>query len=326
MRPQIGLALGSGVARGWAHIGVLRALEQAGLKPDIVAGTSIGALVGATYLGGHLPDLEAWALKLSRTRLSRLFDFQLGGGGLIAGRRVLQALHPEMLALAIEDLPVPFICVATDLANGHEVWLRSGNLVEALRASYAVPALFPPVSIDGRWLIDGALANPVPVSVCRAMGAHLTIAVNLSGEAFGESSADEVLDIPGAGNDEARNGDGADADPAPAVRMQFLRQFFRRRDGEPSAFAVMARTFYIVQDRIARSRLAGDPPDLMIFPQLSGIGILDFDRARESIAAGEAATRAALPKLRQLVRHFGKGHAAWNKRPAKGKRPLIESK
>ncbi|HUH84293.1 MAG TPA: patatin-like phospholipase family protein [Stellaceae bacterium] len=326
MKPLIGLALGSGVARGWAHIGVLRALEQARLKPDIVAGTSIGALVGAAYLGGHLADLEAWALKLTRSRLSRLFDFQLGGGGLIAGRRVLQALHPDLLALAIEDLPVPFICVATDLATGNEVWLRSGNLIEALRASYAVPALFPPVSLDGRWLIDGALANPVPVSVCRAMGAHVTIAVNLSAEAFGESPAEDVLDIPGPEDDEGRNGEGADTDPAPAMRMQFLRQFFRRRDGEPSAFAVMARTFYIVQDRIARSRLAGDPPDLMIFPPLGDIGILDFHRGRESIAAGEAATRAGLPKLRQLVRHFGNGNGGWSKRPAKVKPPLIESK
>jgi len=326
MRPQIGLALGSGVARGWAHIGVLRALEHAGLKPDIVAGTSIGALVGAAYLGGHLPYLEAWALKLNRTRLSRLFDFQLGGGGLIAGRRVLQALHPEMLALAIEDLPVPFICVATDLANGHEVWLRNGSLVEALRASYAVPALFPPVNIESRWLIDGALANPVPVSVCRAMGAHVTIAVNLSSEAFGESPAEDVLDIAEPGNGKAPNGEGADGDTVPAIRMQFLRQFFRRRNGEPSAFAVMARTFYIVQDRIARSRLAGDPPELTIFPRLAGIGILDFNRARESIAAGEAATRAALPKLRQLVHRFDREHAAWNKRSANEKPPLIESK
>jgi NTE family protein len=324
MRPQIGLALGSGVARGWAHIGVLSVLEQAGLKPDIVAGTSIGALIGAAYLSGHLPDLEAWALKLNRTKLSRMFDFQLGGGGLIAGRRVMQALHPDMLALAIEDLPVPFICVATDLANGHEVWLRSGSLVEALRASYAVPALFPPINIEGRWLIDGALANPIPVSVCRAMGAHLTIAVNLSGEAFGESPADDVLDIPGTANDGVQNGEGADAEQMPALRMQFLRQFFRRSNGEPSTFAVMARTLYIVQDRIARSRLAGDPPDLMIFPRVAGVGILEFHRARESIAAGEVAMRAALPKLRQLVRHFGNGNTSWSKRPANGKPPLTQ--
>jgi NTE family protein len=311
MRPLVGLALGSGVARGWAHIGVIRALEQAGLKPDIVAGTSIGALIGAAYLSGHLRALEAWALHLNRTKLSRMFDFQLGGGGLIAGRRVLQALHPDMLALAIEELPVPFVCVATDLANGHEVWLRSGSLIEALRASYAVPALFPPVNIDGRWLIDGALANPVPVSVCRAMGAHVTVAVNLSGEAFGESPNDETLELPAPATIEELNGEGAGGDAVTGVRTTLLRQFFGRSNGEPSAFAVMARTLYIVQDRIARSRLAGDPPDLMIFPRVATVGILEFHRARESIAAGEAAAHAALPKLKQLIRNFAQGNGAW---------------
>jgi NTE family protein len=314
MRPLIGLALGSGVARGWAHIGVLRALEQAGYKPDIIAGTSIGALVGGAYLGGHLAELEGWALRLNRVRLSRLFDFQFSGSGVIAGRRILQALHPDMLSLGFEDLPVPFVCVATDLASGHEVWLRDGNLVEALRASYAVPGLFPPVKIDGRWLIDGALANPVPVSVCRAMGAHLTIAVNLNGEAFGESPADDVLDIAETGGNEDQDREKADQEPAPASRLQLIRQFFRRDNGEPSVFAVMARSLYIVQDRIARSRLAGDPPDVMIFPKLGDIGILEFHRAQESILAGEAAARAMVPKLRELVHRLGNGNTPWDKR------------
>jgi NTE family protein len=317
MRPLIGLALGSGVARGWAHIGVLRALGQAGLKPDIIAGTSIGALIGGAYLSGHLPYLEAWALRLNRIRLSRLFDFQLGGSGVIAGRRVLQALNPEMLGLGIEDLPAPFVCVATDLASGHEVWLRSGNLVEALRASYAVPGLFPPVKRDGRWLIDGALANPVPVSACRAMGAHITIAVNLNGEAFGESPADDELEVAEPNGD--AEAEAAGAEPLPASRMQLLRQFFRRSGGEPSVFAVMARSLHIVQDRIARSRLAGDPPDVMIFPRLGDIGILEFHRAEESIAAGEAATRALVPRLRQLVQRLGNGNTPWGQRRPNGR-------
>ncbi len=319
MRPLIGLALGSGVARGWAHIGVLRALEQAGYKPDIIAGTSIGALIGGAYLSGHLGHLEAWALRLNRIKLSRMFDFQFGGSGVIAGRRVLQALHPDMQSLGIEDLPVPFVCVATDLASGHEVWLRAGNLVEGLRASYAVPGLFPPVKMEGRWLIDGALANPVPVSVCRALGAHVTVAVNLNGEAFGESPAEDELDVAEPGGDGDAAAEAADAGPAPASRLQLVRQFFRRGDGEPSVFAVMARSLHIVQDRIARSRLAGDPPDVMIFPPLGGIGILEFHRAEESIAAGEAAARAALPRLRQLVQRLGEGNTPWRQRRPNGR-------
>ena len=315
MKPLIGLALGSGVARGWAHIGVLRALEETGHKPDIIAGTSIGALIGGAYLSGHLSKLEAWALRLNRVRVSRMFDFQFAGSGVIAGRRILhEAFHPDMLSLTFDDLPVPLVCVATDLANGHEVWLRSGSLVEALRASYAVPGLFPPVKIDGRWLIDGALANPVPVSVCRAMGAHLTIAVNLNGQAFGESPADDILDMTEANGDQDQRSKDADHEQPPTARMQLVRQFFRRSNGEPSVFAVMARSLHIVQDRIARSRLAGDPPDVMVFPRLGNVGILEFHRAPESISAGEAAARAIVPRLRELIRRFGTSHCDWQKR------------
>ena len=306
----IGLALGSGVARGWAHIGVLRALDQAGLRPDIIAGTSIGALIGGVHLGGQLGALEAWALRLNRVKLSRMFDFQFGRSGVIAGRRVLQIIPSELKSLRLEDLPTAFVCVATDLATGHEVWIRSGNLIEAIRASYAVPGLFPPVRIDDRWLIDGALANPVPVSVCRAMGAHLTIAVNLNGEAFGESPVQDTLEFPGeddAESSELKNGE--------AVRKGgIVRQFFRRSSGEPSVFAVMARSLNIVQDRISRSRLAGDPPDVMIFPRLGDIGILEFHRAQESIAAGEAATLAAIPRIKDLYRRLGNGNTPWEQR------------
>src|SRR5713226_1289197 len=186
---QIGLALGSGVARGWAHIGVLRALERSGIKPDIVCGTSIGALIGGVYLGGRLDALEAWARQLTKLRLSRLFDFQLGYGGLIAGRRIMEIFDPRLRDQLIEALPARFACVTTEYGTGHEVWLQTGNLLEAVRASYALPGLFPPVRIDGRWLLDGALVNPVPVSVCRALGARIVIAVNLNADAFGEDSA-----------------------------------------------------------------------------------------------------------------------------------------
>src|SRR5258708_27136682 len=189
----IGLALGSGGARGWAHIGVLRALERNGIKPDIVCGTSIGALIGGVYLGGRLDELEAWARRLNRLRLSRLFDLQLGYGGLIMGRRIMEIFDRELKHCAIEDLPARFACVTTEYGTGHEVWLQNGNLLEAVRASYALPGLFAPVKVDGRWLLDGALVNPVPVSVCRALGARVVIAVNLNSDAFGpRTSATET--------------------------------------------------------------------------------------------------------------------------------------
>ncbi len=310
MNPTIGIALGSGVARGWGHLGVLRVLEREGIVPDIVCGSSIGAVIGAVYLGGHLPELEAWARGLTKMRLSRLFDFDFGNGGIIAGRRILQIFHPSLIENTIDNLRKPFVCVATDLNTGHEVWLRQGRVIDAVRASYAIPGLFPPVAMDGRWLVDGALVNPVPVSVCRALGARLTIAVNLNADAFGPAPAGEdVLELAqraAIAEDESDRG--------------FIRSYFGRRDSAPSTFSVFARSLHIVQDRISRSRLAGDPPDVMVAPRLGHVGYLEFYRAEECIAAGEEAARRALPEIREAVRMLGAGTAAWN-RKAKGKSP-----
>src|SRR6266478_8102564 len=291
---QIGLALGSGVARGWAHIGVLRALERSGIKPDIVCGTSIGALIGGVYLGGRLDALEAWARQLTKLRLSRLFDFQLGYGGLIAGRRIMEIFDPQLRDQLIEALPARFACVTTEYGTGHEVWLQAGNLLEAVRASYALPGLFPPVSIDGRWLLDGALVNPVPVSVCRALGARVVIAVNLNADAFGKSPA------------ETENDNGPI--PQPVVGLMnglpgaaFVRQLVSRENDAPSLFSVMSSSLNIVQDRLTRSRLAGDPPDVTIAPKLGNIGLMQFDRAEESIAAGEQAVEHAAASLSEAL-------------------------
>jgi NTE family protein len=297
----IGIALGSGVARGWGHIGVLRVLESEGIVPDLVCGTSIGALIGAVYLGGTLPDLENWALKLTKARISRFFDFDFGQGGIIAGRRVLQILHPALLEAAVDQLRKPFVSVATDLNTGHEVWLREGSVVDALRASYAIPGLFPPVAVGSRWLVDGALVNPVPVSVCRALGAELTIAVNLNADVFGPAPAGEdALDLEQ--RDVAAEGS----------KLGFIREYFRRRNGTPSTFSVLARSLHIVQDRISRARLAADPPDVMIAPRLGHIGYLEFHRAEECIAAGEDAARQAVPRIREVIRLLGAGGASWN--------------
>jgi NTE family protein len=295
---KIGLALGSGVARGWAHIGVLRVLTRAGVVPDIVCGTSMGALVGGVFLGGKLDELEEWARGLNKFRLTRLFDFQFGRGGLIAGRRIVEILHPDLREQVIEALPQPFACVATELGTGHEVWLQRGNLVEAMRASYALPGIFSPVTVDGRWLLDGALVNPIPVSVCRALGARLVIAVNLNTDAFGEGvvELDEGLD---ADEEQALLG-GANGGSG----TSFLRQLFSRPSDGPSMLTVMASALNIVQDRLSRSRLAGEPPDVMIAPRLAQIGLLQFDRAAEAIAAGEQAAEHALPAIEDARRRL----------------------
>ncbi|HEV3174723.1 MAG TPA: patatin-like phospholipase family protein [Stellaceae bacterium] len=295
-RQLIGVALGSGVGRGWAHVGVLRRLEAAGLKPDVVCGTSIGALIGATYLAGRLDELEAWARGLNKSRMMRLFDFHMGAGGVIAGRRITQILHPDLHRLTIEELDRPFIAVAADLSTGQEVWVRRGPLVDAIRASYAIPGLFPPVRHDGHWLIDGALVNPIPVSVCRALGAHVTIAVNLNADPFGETPLeDDALDDI--------EDDGAEVPDLTLEKTGFVRYFFQRRRDEPSVFTVVARALTLVQDRIARSRLVGDPPDIMISPKLGDIGLFEFFRAADSILAGEEAAERAIPAIRAALRH-----------------------
>ena len=285
--PRIGLALGSGVGRGWAHIGVLKGLDKAGVKVDLVAGTSIGALVAGVYLAGHLDALESWARSLNRIRLMRYLDLSLQNGGIIGGRRLSRLLAENLGGLAIEHLPKPFITVATELLTGHEIWLRQGPLVEALRASYALPGIFPPVDIEGRSLVDGALVNPVPVSVCRAMGARLVIAVNLNADMLG--SERKHLPQP---HDGGRKSEGG----GPRI----LDSLFRR-DGTPGMFNVMASALNILQDRLGRSRLAGDPPDVTIAPRVGHIGLLEFDRAEELIEQGEAAVERSMPFLQDAL-------------------------
>ncbi len=300
MKPKLGLALGGGAARGWAHIGVLKALDDAGLAPDIIAGTSIGAVAGGCYVARKLSELERFALGLTKRRVFGFLDFNLAGSGLISGNRLCEALNSQLHPVMIETLERRFVAVATELGTGHEIWLSRGRLVDAMHASYALPGIFRPVNINGRWLMDGALVNPIPVSVCRALGARVVIAVNLHRDVFGKGAV-----IP---NTEAiRSADGPAAEKSPkgngraALRL-LQRQFFGRDGDAPGISSVMMDALNIVQDRIARSRLAGDPPDLMISPRLAEIGLFDFHRANEAIAAGKAATQRELEEIEQTIR------------------------
>lgn len=294
-QPKIGLALGSGVGRGWAHIGVLRGLEKAGIEVDVMAGTSIGALVAGVYLAGHLDALETWTRSLNRMRIMRYLDLSMQSGGIIGGRRLGRILNENLSDLHIEHLPKPFIVVATELATGHEIWLRKGQLVEALRASYALPGIFPPVELDGRPLVDGALVNPVPVSVCRAMGARLVIAVNLNADMLGSERAQNGR------TDRGQNGTNGGKENGGMLGGAGMLESLFRRDGSPSMFNVMASALNILQDRLSRSRLAGDPPDVTIAPKVGHIGLLDFDQAEDLIELGEQAVQSALPSLNEAL-------------------------
>lgn len=296
-KPVIGLALGAGIARGWAHIGVIQRLEEAGIKPDIICGTSIGALVGGTYAAGKADVLEKWARELTRGRMFRYLDLALGSGGLIGGKKLVRRLEEDCGDIRIEEMGIRFAAVTTELATGHEIWVRDGPLVPALTASYALPGIFPPVRIGDRWLVDGAMVNPVPVSVCRALGARLVIAVNLNGDVFGKNNlAADLID------EDLKFGDLLDRiqkDPRKALNpsTMMIRQIFGREEGAPSVFSVMMSSINIVQDRLNRSRMAGDPADVSIEPRLGHIGLLEFDRAQEAILEGREAAERALPSL-----------------------------
>jgi NTE family protein len=281
---RIGLALGAGAARGWAHIGALHELKAMGLVPDVVVGSSIGALVGGCFAAGRLDELEAFARSLNKRRVFGLLDFSFSGAGLIGGDRLRVRLEESIGATRIEDLPVRFAGVATELSTGHEVWLRRGSLIDAMRASYALPGVFEPVRIGRRWLIDGAVVNPVPVSVARALGAERVVALSIAVDGTGRGATWH----DGVETDLVED----EAQPA-AHRVSGLLR--RRRSGAsaPGFASVMVNAFNITQDRLMRSRLAGDPPDVLINLKVGQIGVFDFDRAEDLIALGREAVRRA---------------------------------
>lgn len=297
---KIGLALGAGAARGWAHIGVLRALRQAGIVPDIIAGTSIGAVVGGCLAANRLDELEGFARDLTRRKVFGYLDFNLTGSGLITGQRVVERLEKHLREHDVATMSPRFVAVATEIGTGHEIWISRGPLVDAMRASYAIPGIFKPVNINGRWLFDGALVNPVPVTVCRALGARYVIAVNLNADlcargtvltdhdhALEQQAAEQKLPVA------ANNGFSA--------RKLLQRQLFGAAESGPGISTVMFDAFNIVQDRIARSRLAGDPPDAIINPRLAGIGLFDFHRADELIHRGMIAAQRETEDMKREV-------------------------
>lgn len=299
-RPKLGLALGSGSARGWSHIGVLRALQRAGHTPDIVCGSSIGALVGAVYAADRLDWLEEWTRALTWQGVLGLLDLRIGGG-LIEGTRLVQFFRKHFEDQGIAQLPRRYACVATELASGREVWLREGPVIDAVRASIALPGLFTPALHEGRLLVDGGLVNPVPVSLCRAMGADIVIAVDLNWDLVGRHAraADAAVAAAGTATPGAlatllarfmpARGQGAPAAPADDDAAP--------PPPTPSMMDVLATSLNIMQVRITQSRLAGEPADVLIRPRLSDIAAMDFHRAELAIAQGEKAAELALDQI-----------------------------
>jgi len=290
----VALALGGGVARGWSHIGVLRALDEARVPVKMIAGTSIGALVGGCYLAGKLDELEEFALSLSPRRVVGFLDFSLRGAGLISGYRLAERMEEHLGSLRLETLSKPLVCVATEITTGHEIWLNRGPLIDAIRASYALPGVFEPVLIGDRLLVDGALVNPVPVPVCRAYEADAVVAVNLSSDVFGRGTIvrDVSSETGGRSNDVLTQ----------AFEKKLGKKAGNSKMGQMLGFTgVMVQSFNIIQDRISRSRLAGDPPDLTIRPKVGEVGLAEFHRAREIIDMGYEAARHEVSRMSELA-------------------------
>ena len=307
-RPVVGLALGGGAARGFAHIGILRTLLAHGIVPNIVVGTSIGAVVGGAYAAGHLDTLEEWARGLQVRNVLGYLDIRLNGSGLIGGEKLAARLEAAMGSILIEEVQVKFASVATEVRTGHEIWLTHGRLVDAMRASYALPGIFSPVLVGDRWLVDGALVNPVPVSAARALGAEIVIASNLSSDVFTHSTTiyahGTPVEVPETVIDPnpPKRRFGKFFTPERAVKREFF--------GRPGISSVMVDAFNIMQDRITRARLAGDPPDLLITPRVGQIGWFDFHRAADLIECGNRAAERALDSIQEAIPELAPGTAA----------------
>jgi NTE family protein len=295
--PQLGLALGSGASRGWSHIGIIKGLLKAGIEPDIVCGASVGAIIGGSYVAGNIDKLENWVIGSTRTDVLRFFEISLSQSGFVDSARLDWFLHNFVAkeSVRIEELPRKFAAVSTNLDTGREVWLMEGGLADAVRASMALPGLFPAVRNDDRWLVDGGLVNPVPVTTCRALGADVVIAVNLNAFIIGKRYSAKRQPEP----QEAR---GVLGNFKQAAREYSNSIFPNREDQEatPGLFYAIANSINIFQDRITRSRLAGDPADIVITPKVAHIGMLEFHRAAEAIEEGERCLDASLPEIRRL--------------------------
>jgi NTE family protein len=298
--PKVALALGGGSARGWSHIGVIQELDRIGIRPAIVCGCSIGAIVGAAYCAGNIDKLESWVRSLTRIKMARYFELNISLNGVVDRERLQEFFQEHVCSQAalIEDLAIRFATVSTDLKTGKEVWFQSGPLLDSVWASMALPGLFPPIRFGDKWLVDGGLVNPVPISICRALGADVVIAVNLNGDIVGKHFVQDNQVESASSSVMARFKKN--------IRAYKTSLFGKQSDDHPvpSLFDVITGSMHIAQDRITRSRMAGDPPDVLLSPRLSHIGLLEFYRAEESIQEGRACVSRMAEEISRVMKQL----------------------
>ena len=300
---RIGVALGSGSARGWSHIGVLRALKDHGIEPDIITGASVGALVAASYASDQLDELEAWVRSLTKIDVWRLLDATFSSGGVMSGNRLMQAINGQLKDCLIESLPIRFGTIAADLDTGEEIQLYSGSMLDAVRASSGMPGLFTPVKHAERWLIDGGVVNPVPVSLCRELGADYVIAVNLN-RAAARRDRRIALDVQVEDDKNSANlsEEKMLINKWPAMLENFARSVRSdRQKDSPAMIDVLSATINIMQDNITQNCIARDQPNLIVTPPLSNFRLMDFHRAAEAIDHGYLAVQQIASQLPRLA-------------------------
>ena len=300
---KIGLALGSGSSRGWSHIGIIKELSNLGIKPGIVCGTSVGAMVGAAYVAGNIEKLESWARSVTKFDVARFLDINTSFTGFVNTERFHDFLNENIASDedVIEDLSKVYAAISTDLESGKEVWLQRGSVVQAVWSSMALPGLFPAIRHNNQWLVDGGLVNPVPVSVCRAWGADIVIAVNLNGDIVGKRFHKTVM---------KKNGIEAVSEKISELVKEYTNLPLFEPDNieqPPSLLDAIAASVNITQDRITRSRLAGEPPDMVLSPKLSDIGLLELYRADEAIEEGKKCVKRMIPEIEHLLDRAGHG-------------------
>lgn len=297
-KPTVGFALGGGSSRGWAHIGIIHALSEIGIEPDIVCGCSIGSIVGASYLAGNLNKLEKWVCSLTQLEVAKFFEVNFSLQGFVDIVR-LQTFFTKYICqenTQFKDLSKVFATVSTDLETGREIWFTDGPVLNSVWASISLPGLFPPIQNQGRWLVDGGLVNPVPVSICRALGADIVIAVNLNGDIVGKHFHPKKRNKEDKGGDVFSN--------VKKTMRSYSHSFFNKikdKDSPPNLLDAISGSINITQDRITRSRMAGDPPDILLSPKLAHIGLLEFHRAREAIQEGKNCVNRMLLEIKYIM-------------------------
>ena len=306
---KIGLALGTGSARGWAHIGVINALNEANIKVDYVAGVSIGAVVGAVYAAGNINALEDVALQVNWKQILSFIDIVFPKSGLIDGNKIADFIRMYIKAKNIEDLPLPFCAVSTDLATGKEIMIKKGDIVEAVRASISTPGIFTPVIKDNMTLVDGGIVNSVPVSVVRKMGADIVIAVDLTHDIISNRGIGKIRTVSPESMQMVKASDNR-----PIKKQKFLTSLntkirsidmsalthikqWMKINTLPNIFEVLLGSLYIMEAQITSIQLKFDPPDLLIQPKLGHLRYLEFHRAQEAILEGYKATKSSLKNL-----------------------------